>query len=162
MKRPPELLESGGDWRTYEDLLYQEFLDTVVKRSLTFRGLPVTAPHRPEFRGKSFSFWHVISEAPKPNNRNENDRLPDLERCRRIRWIAWAIEHSEEAGFSWWENRRGSETRVGIWAEGHDFAVILAKRRDYYSPKTAYCVKERRRADFARERDAYRNRAQKI
>jgi hypothetical protein len=155
MSQPPEELEFNGDWPPFEDMLYQVFLDTVVSARLTFRGLPVKTQFRPETRGKGFSFWHVISEAESPTNRNEEDRIPDIERCRKLRWIAWLIVNAGQPGFSWWENQRGSETRAVIWAEEHDFAVILAKRRDKYVLKTAYCLKDRRRASFARERDEY-------
>jgi len=49
---------------------------------------------------------------------------------------------------------------VVIWAEQHDFAVVLAKRvsRDgpkFYLLKTAYCLKPHRKKTFARERDAF-------
>ena len=152
---PPDLLEFTEEWSSYEDRLYQVYLETVVNAGLLFRSWPVKVLYRPETRGKGFSFWHVISEAPDHNNRNEDDRIPDLERCRKLRWVAWVIRNAGQDGFSWWENRRGSETRVVIWAEVFDFAVVLAKRNGYYVLKTAYCVKERRRASFARERDEY-------
>jgi hypothetical protein len=120
--------------------------------------LRVSARYQPATRGKGFSFWHVISEAPSRDNRNEDDRVPNIRRCERIRWIAWAIEQASrgEAGFNWWKNRRGRDTHVVIWAEDRDFVVILAKRRDYYVLKTAYCdLKPHRRSTFQRERDAF-------
>jgi len=52
---------------------------------------------------------------------------------------------------------RGRDTHVVIWARGHDFAVILAKRRDYYMLKTAYAeIKSGRRATFEGELRAFR------
>lgn len=156
MNEPPALFEFTGDWESYEDLLYQEFLDTIVNRKLAFRGVRVQTQFRPAYRGKGFSFWHLTSEAPSPDNLNEAERIPDLERCRRIRWIAWVIENAGKDRFSWWENKRGSKTNVVIWAEDYDFAVILAKRRGYYLLKTAYCLQERRKRTFERERDEYR------
>ena len=47
-------------------------------------------------KGKGYAFWHVISEAPQSNNRNESERIPNLRRCERIRWIAWAIEQADK------------------------------------------------------------------
>lgn len=163
MSLPPALLpfnDYGGNWARYEDDLYAIYLETVVRAGLRFRGADIKAQFRPETRGKGFSFWHLISEAPDQHNRNEEDRIPDLERCARIRWVAWSIRNAEQDGFSWWENQRKRETHVVIWAEAHDFAVVLAKRetRDgprYYLLKTAYCLKSHRRQTFAKERDAF-------
>ena len=155
---PPDLLPFDGDWELYEERVYEVFMDTFVRAGIRFQGARVSAQYRPETRGKGFSFWHVISEAPHPGNRNEEDRIPDPRRCERIAWIPWAIEHASNGtdGFSWWENRRGRDTRVVIWAEAWDFVVILAKRRDYYLLKTAYCdLKPHRRRTFEKEREAF-------
>lgn len=155
---PPDLLPLEGDWLNYEDLIYAAFLESFVHANVRFKGVPVRAQYRPETRGKGFSFWHVISEAPDQNNRYEEDRVPDLRRCERIRWIAWAIENGSNGalGFSSWENRRGRDRRVVIWAEPHDYAVILAKRREYYLLKSAYYgLKPHRREAFEQERAAF-------
>lgn len=158
MSEPPALLPFEGDWSSYEEVVYEAFLDSFVRANITFRGGRVSAPYRPESRGKHFSFWHVISEAPHPGNRNEEDRVPDTRRCERIRWIAWAIQGADanQDGISWWENCRGRNTHVVIWAERWDFAVVLGKRRDYYVLKTAYCnLRPKRIRDFERERAAF-------
>lgn len=163
MSLPPELLpfnNYGGDWSRYEADLYAIYLETVVHAGLIFQGAPIKAQFRPETRGKGFSFWHLISEAPDKNNRNEDDRIPDPDRCARIRWVAWCLQNAGKDGFSWWENQRKTETHVVIWAENHDFAVVLAKRHTkegprFYLLKTAYCLKPHRAATFAKERDAF-------
>jgi len=152
MSQPPSLLSFQGDWATYEDTIYQAFLDSFVRADLKFRGWRVNAQYRPETRGKGFSFWHTISEAPNPNNRDEEDRIPNLRRCEHILWIRWVIEHAGKEGFPWWENQRGRNTHVVIWAQAHDFAVVLAKRRDYYVLKTAYAeIRPHRRKIFEAE-----------
>lgn len=158
MSQPPELLPFKGEWAVYEDSIYEAFVDSFVRADVCFQGRRVKAQYRPETRSKGFSFWHVISEAPSRDNRNEDDRIPDLHRCERIRWIAWAIRQADQgkAGISWWENTRGRDTRVVVWAEPWDFAVILDKRRDYYLLKTAYCdLKSHRRSSFECERNAF-------
>ncbi len=161
MSQPPELIPFNGDWSSYEDAIYEAFLTSFVRADVRFRGLRAKAQFRPETRGKGFSFWHVISESAHPNNRNEEDRIPDLRRCERIRWIAWVIERASAGadGFSWWKNKRKGDLRLVIWAEAHDFVVVLAKRRDYYVLKTAFCeLKPHRRKSFSQERDAFRER----
>lgn len=158
MTEPPELLPFDGDWHHYVERVYEAFVESFVQSDVRFQGWRVTAPYRPESQGKHFSFWHVISEAPHPDNRREEDRLPDIRRCERIRWIAWAVRHADAGaeGVSWWENRRGRDTHVVIWVEAHDFAVILGKRRDYYVLKTAYCnLRSGRRRAFEKEKRGF-------
>jgi len=66
------------------------------------------------------------------------------------------IDNAGKDGFSWWENQRRGNTHVVIWAQAHDFAVVMAKRRDYYVLKTAYAeIKLHRRASFEKERSAF-------
>ena len=160
MSQPPELCNFSGNWQVYEDELYQIYLDTVVHAGLRFQGVPVRAQYRPDTRAKGFSFWHLISEAPSKDNKNEEDRIPDFDRCARIRWVGWLINSMGNNGFSWWENKRGRDTHVVLWAEQHDFAVVLAKRHTqdgpkYYLLKTAYCLKPHRKKTFAKERDEF-------
>lgn len=155
MSEPPELVPFEGDWPVYEEKLYGVFLETFVNAGVSFQGWRVRAQYRPAVHGKHFSFWHVISEAPDPRNRNEEDRVPDLERCRRLRWIAWVIRRADQPGVSWWENQRGQDTHVVIWARANEFAVVLAKRKGYYTLKTVYCVSPHRRSVFERECQTY-------
>ena len=164
MSQPPDLMplnDYGGNWAVYEDAIYAEYLATVAHAGLRFLGEQVKVRFHPETKKKGYGFWHLISEAPSKKNRNENDRIPDLNRCARIRWVAWCIQNVDSIGFCYWENQRGSETHVVIWAEIHDFAVVLAKRQTedglrYYLLKTAYCLQPHRRKSFIMERDTYR------
>jgi len=89
----------------------------------------------------------MISEAPSRNNHNEDDRIPDLRRC---------IDNAGKKDFPWWEIQRRGNTHVMIWAQAHDSAIVLAKRRDYYVLKTAYAeIKPHHRATFEKERRAF-------
>ncbi len=156
MSQPPELLPFSGEWPAYEEIIYEAFLESFVRPNVEFRGWKVSAQFRPETRGKGFSFWHTISEAPDPNNRNEDERIPNFRRCERIRWIRWVIENAGTEGFLWWENIRGRDTHVVIWAREHDFAVVLGKRQDFFVLKTAYAeIKPHRRKTFEAEWSAF-------
>jgi hypothetical protein len=147
----PDLFPFKGDWPSYEDGLYQIYLSEIVHAKLCFKGLPISCQYRPESKNKHFGFWHVISEGEV-----EDDRTPDFRRCERIRWIAYLIAQAEtDNEISWWENKRGSNTHVVIWHEAENFAVILAKRKDYYLLKSAYCPQNKRVKDFIRERDNF-------
>ena len=162
MSQPPALMRLNDypDWAVYEDAIYAEYLAGVAHAGLYFRGALVKVRFNPTTKHKGYGFWHLISEAPSQSNRNEDDRVPDLDRCARVLWVAWCIQNAEARGFSWWEDKRGTETHVVIWAEQHDFAVVLAKRDTqdgsrYYLLKTAYCLRSHTIRKFAKERDAF-------
>lgn len=162
MNQPPNLMlfSTTLSWSSYEDALYSVYLTTVVNAGLTFNGVPIKTRFHPDTRGKGFGFWHLISEEYDPRNPNEDERIPDLQRCARVPWVSWCISNAGQPGFSWWENERKGKIHVVIWAEEYDFAVVLAKRdtqggSKYYLLKTCYCLKPHRKATFAKERDAF-------
>lgn len=158
---PPDLIPfSGQNWNEYEDEIYRIYLDTVANAGLVFLGLPIKVKYHPDTKKKGFGFWHLISEAPSQNNHNEEDRIPDLRRCERIRWIAWCIQNAQTCGFSYWENQRGRDTNIVIWAERYDFAVIMAKRQtkegvNFFLLKTAYCLRRHNKHKFLKEKNAW-------
>lgn len=150
-------------WDAYEDAIYAIYLETVAHARLTFRSWPLRVRFNSETKRKGHGFWHLVSEAPTQDNRNEEERIPDLRRCERVRWVAWCILQADAGapGFSWWENERGRDTHVVIWAEPHDYAVVLGKRpaqqgRSFYLLKTAYCLRSHAIRKFTKERDAWR------
>ena len=148
----PELFPFHGDWDRYEGELYEIYLETIVRSGLTFGGLPVKAKFTPLTKKKGFTFWHLISEGER-----EEERTPDFKRCERIRWVAWLVENATSyPHVSWWKNNRWGNTHIVIWHEKENFAVILAKRTGYVLLKTAYWVKQHRRKDFEREREEFR------
>jgi hypothetical protein len=88
--------------------------------------------------------------------REEQDRVPDLERCARIPWIAPVIQNADDAAHvRWWENERSSsrgvKTHVPLWLFEHDYAVILEKRPDFYLLLTTYCLRPRQVEKFEQE-----------
>jgi hypothetical protein len=154
--QPPELItfsEHGGDWAVYVEVIYQHYLDGLVNGKLTHKKLPIRCQFRPSYNNKGFAFWHCISEGD-----NEETRTPDMARCERILWIPWVIRHAEDSiknKITWWENKRGSNTHVVIFLEEENYVVILAKRKDYYLFKTAYCANPQRKRQLIREREEY-------
>ncbi len=135
MLEMPELLEFNGVWNSYINKVYHEFQMSFLNAGIRFRGLPVQPRYTPEYDGKEFGFWHLTSEGEK-----EEERTPDLERCARIRWISFMIQHHESEHLSCWEERKGSNSEIVIWHEAENYVVVLAARRDYWLLKTAYVV----------------------
>lgn len=132
MSAPP-LIPFDGNWPTYEAQLYAIFLAEIAQGALIFRGNRVSCRRLPETEGKWAAFWHLVQQG-----KVEEDRLPDLRRCERLRWVKYAIESwNTDGDIQWWENARGSETNVLLWYR-EEYLVILSKRDGYWLLKSAY------------------------
>jgi len=134
MELPP--LESfSGDWENYVEHIYEIYCDLILKSDLRFRRVPVKPKFTPKSQGKIYGFWHMTSEGAV-----EEERTPDFDRCKRIRWISWIIENVDNYDqITWWDERSKSNQRdVVLWLEDEQFVVILSWRRNYWLLKTAY------------------------
>lgn len=149
---PPDFVELDGDWSAYVEELYRIYLNEIVHGQLELESLPIRTRYHPATDNKGYGFWHIISDG-----KEEEERLPDMRRCERIRWVRFVIENADKppAEISWWKNKRGNNTHIVIWYEDKEFAVVLAERRGYLLLKTAYMVKPHRGKSFQRERDEY-------
>ncbi|MCI5045833.1 MAG: hypothetical protein MRY72_14160 [Aquisalinus sp.] len=149
----PDLIrlnDYNGDWARYEDAIYDVFENDIKRHDLRFRGVKVNTRRAPEYEQKWFTFWHLISEGSV-----EAERLPDLRRCERLRWVRWIIENGDaETEIEIWENRRKSEQNVLLWFR-EEYLVVLSARGANYLLKTAYCTDRTHRVQkLRRERDA--------
>lgn len=136
---PPLILLSdhGGDWESFFETVYASFRADFEDSRPVFRGVRLGLKKHPLLKGKSATFWHMISEGEV-----ESERLPDLRRCERIQWPRPIIEASDDPNIKVWENRRKNRTRICLWFEAVDYLVILEKRDTYMLPWTAYLVQE--------------------
>jgi len=151
---PPLVLfeDYGGDWDRYLDVLYRFFKKDFIESAPTFKGLKLVLKRHPIEKGKEATFWHLISEG-----RSEEDRLPDLRRCERIRWPRPIIEHHHEPVIKYWETKRKGEKRICLWFEEVEYLVILAKRRGYLILWTAYLVtRTHSKMKLRKEYEAYK------
>jgi hypothetical protein len=152
---PPIVLFSDyeGNWDKYLDALYDYFKQDFIDSKPLFRGCRLGLKRHPIDKGKEATFWHFIQEGP-----NEADRIPDIRRCERIRWPKPIIEHPDEPVIKIWENRRGSEKRILLWLETEEYLVVLAERKGYLLPWTAYLVSEdHRKKKLQKEYEPYKN-----
>jgi hypothetical protein len=160
MTEPPVFIEvddfPGDDymtrWRAYLEDIYRRYLEGVAHGRLSFRGLPVRCQFRPETEGKHYAFWHMMQEGS--GGRREDDRTPDMERCRRVDWIAWVIRNAgTHPGIRVFpQTKRGSEQPWALWLHEYGYVVILWERRDYYLLKTAfYPVRRHKREELERD-----------
>ena len=124
-----------GNWDRYLDALYDYFRKDFLESKPSYRGVKLALKRHPVIQGKEATFWHLISKGS-----SEADRIPDMRRCERIRWPRPIIENGSEPVVKIWENERKGEKRICLWLEKQDYLVILAKRKNYILPWTAYMV----------------------
>ena len=88
-----------NNWDKYLMAIYKLFKEDFVYKKPLFRGMKLRIKRHPlADDGKEVTFWHLITEG-----RTENNRIPDLRRCERIRWPKPIIEHSKFPKIKIWE-----------------------------------------------------------
>lgn len=158
----PEFVEFDGNWNAFDDYVervYAVFVaDFVSRRPPEVNGTRISLRRHPEFQGKSFTFWHLVTEG----NVEEN-RTPDVERCRRIGWPRPILERvADRQVLRVWKNRRGSDPRILIALPDFDYVIVLQERTDKQEQRkyclllTAYPVElEHRRRKLREEYEAW-------
>ena len=137
----------GGDKASYLDAVYERFAEDFVQRKPFFRGQQLSLKRHPLSEGREATFWHMISEGS-----DELNRTLDSDRCERIAWVRAVIENANDPRVLVWENKRGKERRICLWLEEWEYVVILADRRGYILPWTAYTVTQpHRKRKFRKE-----------
>lgn len=137
----------GGDTSAYLDALYERFAEDFVRSKPRFRGQELALKRHPVSQGREATFWHMVSEG-----KEELNRTIDSERCERIAWARAVIENADDPRVLVWENMRGKERRICLWLEEQEYVVILADRRGYLLPWTAYTVTQpHRKRKFRKE-----------
>ena len=151
------LEDAGGDWNAYLDMLYQAFVVDFVLSKPRWPGKRVAMKRYPEYQGKGATFWHMISEGGI-----EDERIPDLRRCERIRWPKPMMEAfpdqkpAQGDPIVWWRNQRGMEARIVLALKDFSYVVIVTEREDFVLPWTAYTVGQtHRRNKLQREFEDY-------
>lgn len=134
----PELVllnNYDGNWDRYLSAIYNFFYEDFVATTPSYRGIKLSLKRHPIVNGKEATFWHLISKG-----KNEEERIPDLRRCERIRWPKPIIENDKDPVIKVWQNRRKTDTRILLWFEDEDYLVVLTERDGYLLLWTAYLV----------------------
>jgi hypothetical protein len=152
----PELVglaEAGGDWSAYVELLYRYFTRDFLRTQPSYAGRRWGMKRHPLLKGKEATFWHIISEGEI-----EDQRLPDLRRCERIRWPRPIIDACAQGKTLVWTQDRRGETRIAIAPDTFEYLVILADRGSHVLLWTAFPVAfQHQRAKLRREYEAFRS-----
>lgn len=129
-----------GNWEEYVEALYSYFKQDFVDKKIYYRRIKLCLKKYPLFKNKEATFWHLISEGE-----TEDERLPDMRRCERIRWSKPIIENSGDGDIKVWENIRGNQSNICLCYGNWDYLVVLRKRKRYLLFWTAYPVFENHR-----------------
>ncbi len=90
--------DCGNNWNRYLDVLYSFYYQDFVMDKPHYYGKKVAVKKHPLIDIREATFWHIIQEGKK-----EEERIPDLRRCERIRWPKAIIENCEKCGIKIWE-----------------------------------------------------------
>lgn len=140
---PPEWLPAviayAGDWTRFVGALYSVFTRDFKGQWPRFRAAPVWHDRRllPDGDGKEEGFWHLVTKDQWVWNprtrRKEKERLPELNRARRLPWARPIIEHESDASIQSWDfdeaTKWGMVVRTYIWLKRHDYVVILERQQ---------------------------------
>lgn len=139
----------GNNWEEYYEYLYKSYLkDFKDEKNKPFIfDKEIRTRKHPEIENKDQTFFHITSNKEYSQTDDENDRLPDLRRCERIKWPRKIIENyncnKECPGCKkiklWKENYRNNE-RIYILFENFRYIVILEEREEYVLFITAFYI----------------------
>lgn len=138
--------DTSERWHVYLEALYQVYQRTLVRGGLTFHNLQLRCRRLPESKFKHFGFWHLVQEGFP-----EEDRTPDLERCRRLLWVSWVIQNAgtdPSVRVFLQTPRHGEKKPWALWLFEHKYAVIVAERNDYCLLKTAFMIHSKKQEEF--------------
>jgi len=120
---------------TYIQALYRIFTEDFINDPANFRGQKLALKKHPKKDNKEATFWHMITEG-----KDEMTRTIEYSRASKLPWVKPVILNEAKTEVKVWENIRKSETRIVLWLEQKDYVVVLAKRKGYILPWTAYPV----------------------
>ncbi|KKP58643.1 MAG: Phage P1-like protein [Candidatus Moranbacteria bacterium GW2011_GWF1_34_10] len=151
------LEDHDGNWEIYFEKVFGIFKKDFMAGNLKCNGINVIYIHNPEYKGKPFSFWHLISEG-----KIEDQRLPEIRRCERIGWPKAIIENSNDNSVKAWvvkrHNRKGkNQNRLCLCFGEWEYLVVLTVRKNLYVLCTAYPITfERRKYQLRKEYEEFR------
>lgn len=160
-------------WSDYETHLYSIFKNDFIDGFPTYNGKPVMIRTDPRYDNKEEGFWHLTCRDYSHKSGRPEDRDPDLDRCRRIRWPKAFIENNELCssddvddcnGVMVWKafhkTKGRPKERVKLFLEEEEYLVVLEERGSYYFLITAYRICEPHALDSVK-REMLRNGAEK-
>ena len=137
-----EPYEGYASWKEYEDFLYSIFKRDFIDSHPVFEQKRIAVRKEPIEFGKEEAFFHVTCQ----DYLKDRDRVPDLRRCERIRWIRAFVENYNCDpglclncdGVKVWSEPYKSTSRVHILLEEERYMVVIERRETYCLLITAF------------------------
>lgn len=129
-------------WKDYEDFLYTIFRTDFIVNHPSFEGKKVQIRFYPIENNKEEAFYHVTCQ----DYMKDGNRVPDLRRCERIRWVRAFIEDyacdplkcESCDGIKVWEKPYKSNNRIHLLLEEERYIVVIERRENYCLLITAF------------------------
>lgn len=136
------LYENYESWNDYQEALYQIFCNDFKESKPMFEEKLVQIRYQPIEYGKEEAFYHITCQ----DYLKDGERVPDLRRCERIKWVRKFIENykcnldecEECQGIKVWEEPYKANSRVHIMLEEERYLVVVEKRERYCPLITAF------------------------
>lgn len=140
------LYEDYDGWTDYQNEIYQIFRQDFIDTFPEFQGKRVKIRYQPIEYGREEAFYHITCQDYYKNG----ERVPDLRRCERIKWVRRFIENYqcnmeqcvECSGIKTWEESYGNNKRVHILFEEERYMVVVERRAQYSLLITAFYFEE--------------------
>lgn len=136
---PPLILLNDYSANEYLEVVYKVFEKDFEYSKPKFGNYVVKLKRHPLYDNKSATFWHMISEGEV-----ESERMPDIRRCERIGWIRPIMEKFDpdqsSNDIAWWIEKKKGEERFHLALMDFSYLVVVAIRKDFVLPWTAFLV----------------------
>lgn len=160
----PDLIicEDLSKFNEYQENIYQIFKKDFIETHPEFFGKQVKIRFHPMEYGKEEAFFHVTCQ----DYLKDGERVPDLRRCERIRWVRGFIENyncdssicTSCDGIKIWDEPYKSNIRTHILLEPERYLVVVEKRPSYCLLITAFYFDQEHRLEKALKRyKTYKN-----
>jgi hypothetical protein len=152
-----------NNFDVYLDKVYLSFQQDFLYSYPMFKYDPseIHINSRPYTNDKEFTFWHIISEG-----KAENERVPNLRRCERIKFPRYLIENYESIDCKIWEKdvlaNKSREKRIHISTSDFSFLIVLSKlnKSNLKNKRTLitafYVEREYQRKKYKSDHEKYR------
>ena len=134
-----------NDWDKYKDELYLQFVNDFITKKTEYDKLKVSIRSNPKENNYEHGFIHLTTIKSPDSSNDVNDRIPDLRRCERLKWVKILIENypcikkcNNCNGIQYYEEYYKNNIRINLVLPEAKFKVVLEKRSNYYLLITGY------------------------